>query len=65
MISKMLRVALEGSAVVAQAREHVSALRARMGRLKRRNQQHERRVAARLTGAERDQLIGLLEKLTT
>jgi len=33
-------------------------------KLKRRIQQHERRVAARLTPAEREQLIGLLEKLT-
>ena len=32
-------------------------------KLKRRIQQHERRVAARLTPAEREQLIGLLEKL--
>src|SRR5687768_6824348 len=38
--------------------------RALVGRLKRRIQQHERRVAARLTAAEREQLIGLLEKLT-
>jgi DNA-binding MarR family transcriptional regulator len=35
-----------------------------MGKLKRRIQQHERRVAARLTPTEREQLIGLLEKLT-
>jgi DNA-binding MarR family transcriptional regulator len=35
-----------------------------VGRLKRRIQQHERRVASRLTVAEREQLIGLLEKLT-
>jgi DNA-binding MarR family transcriptional regulator len=33
-------------------------------KLKRRIQQHERRVAARLTPAEREQLIGLLEKLS-
>ena len=32
-------------------------------KLKRRIQQHERRVAARLTPAEKEQLIGLLEKL--
>jgi DNA-binding MarR family transcriptional regulator len=38
--------------------------RALVGRLKRRIQQHERRVASRLTPAEREQLIGLLEKLT-
>lgn len=35
-----------------------------MGRLKRRIQMHERRVAARLSRAERAQLIALLEKLT-
>jgi DNA-binding MarR family transcriptional regulator len=35
-----------------------------VGKLKRRIQRHERRVAARLTAAEREQLIGLLEKLT-
>jgi DNA-binding MarR family transcriptional regulator len=34
------------------------------GKLKRRIQLHERRAAARLTPAEREQLIGLLEKLT-
>jgi DNA-binding MarR family transcriptional regulator len=39
--------------------------RARVAGLKRRIRRHERRVAARLTGAERDQLIALLEKLTT
>jgi DNA-binding MarR family transcriptional regulator len=33
-------------------------------RLKRRIQAHERRVAARLSPAEREQLIELLEKLT-
>jgi len=33
-------------------------------KLKRRIQQHERRVAARLTPVEREQLIGLLEKLS-
>jgi DNA-binding MarR family transcriptional regulator len=38
--------------------------RALAASLKRRIQQHERRVAARLTAAERAQLIGLLEKLT-
>ena len=37
--------------------------RALVSRLKRRIQLHERRVAARLSGAEREQLIGLLEKL--
>src|SRR3954465_7358456 len=36
--------------------------RALMGRLKRRIQVHERRVAARLSAPEREQLIGLLEK---
>jgi DNA-binding MarR family transcriptional regulator len=35
-----------------------------VARLKRRIQQHERRVAARLSLSEREQLIGLLEKLT-
>jgi DNA-binding MarR family transcriptional regulator len=39
--------------------------RTRVGGLKRRILRHERRIAARLTGAERDQLIALLEKLTT
>jgi len=34
-----------------------------VAKLKRRIQQHERRVAARLTLVEREQLIGLLEKL--
>src|SRR2546423_5052531 len=34
-----------------------------IGRGKRRIQQHERRVGARLTATEREQLIGLLEKL--
>ena len=38
--------------------------RALVARLKRRIQVHERRVAARLTQAEREQLIGLLEKLS-
>ena len=38
--------------------------RAAVGRLKRRIQLHERRVAARLSAEERAQLIGLLEKLT-
>lgn len=38
--------------------------RALVGRLKRRIHMHEKRVAARLSPAERDQLIGLLEKLT-
>jgi DNA-binding MarR family transcriptional regulator len=38
--------------------------RERVAKLKRRIQEHERRVAARLTAAEREQLIGLLEKLT-
>jgi DNA-binding MarR family transcriptional regulator len=33
-------------------------------RLKKRIEQHERRVAGRLTAAERDQLIALLEKLS-
>ena len=35
-----------------------------VARLKRRIQAHERRVASRLSTAEREQLIGLLEKLT-
>jgi DNA-binding MarR family transcriptional regulator len=38
--------------------------RATVSRLKRRIQMHERRVAARLSAQEREQLIGLLEKLT-
>jgi DNA-binding MarR family transcriptional regulator len=38
--------------------------RALMARLKRRIQVHERRVAVRLSPSEREQLIGLLEKLT-
>ncbi len=38
--------------------------RALVARLKRRIHIHEKRVAARLSPAERDQLIGLLEKLT-
>jgi DNA-binding MarR family transcriptional regulator len=37
--------------------------RALVSRLTRRIQLHERRVAARLSTAEREQLIGLLEKL--
>jgi DNA-binding MarR family transcriptional regulator len=37
--------------------------RALMGGLKRRIQQHERRIAARLTSTEKEQLIALLEKL--
>ena len=37
--------------------------RARVSRLKRRIRQHERRVASRLSAAEREQLIELLEKL--
>ena len=37
--------------------------RALVSRLKRRIQLHERRVAARLSAAEREQLIGLLEQL--
>ncbi len=35
-----------------------------MARLKRRIQAHERRVASRLSAAEREQLLGLLGKLT-
>lgn len=35
-----------------------------VARLKRRIQAHERRVASRLSAAEREQLVGLLEKLT-
>jgi len=38
--------------------------RALVAKLKRRIQLHERRVAARLSAVEREQLIGLLEKLT-
>ncbi len=38
--------------------------RSAVNRLKRRIQMHERRVAARLSAEERDQLLGLLEKLT-
>jgi len=38
--------------------------RALVVKLKRRIQEHERRVAARLTAPEKAQLIGLLEKLT-
>jgi len=37
--------------------------RARVSRLKRRIRRHERRVASRLSAAEREQLIELLEKL--
>lgn len=37
--------------------------RALVARLKRRIQSHERRLAARLTAAEREQLIALLERL--
>jgi DNA-binding MarR family transcriptional regulator len=38
--------------------------RALVARLKRRIEAHERRVAQRLSPAEREQLIGLLEKLS-
>jgi len=38
--------------------------RALVARLKRRIQQHERRVAARLSAVERAQLLALLEKLS-
>jgi DNA-binding MarR family transcriptional regulator len=38
--------------------------RALVGRLKQRIELHERRVATRLSGAERAQLIELLEKLS-
>lgn len=38
--------------------------RTAVNRLKRRIQMHERRIAARLSAEEREQLIGLLEKLT-
>jgi DNA-binding MarR family transcriptional regulator len=38
--------------------------RALTAKLKRRIQRHERRVAARLSSAERAQLLGLLEKLS-
>lgn len=41
-----------------------AAGRALVARLKRRIQLHERRVAARLSRAERERLIELLEKLT-
>jgi DNA-binding MarR family transcriptional regulator len=65
--------ALEGSGLVERRRgedRRTNGLwltaegRAMVGRLKRRIQQHERRVASRLTVSERAQLIGLLEKLT-
>ena len=45
-----LRLTAEGRALVAK--------------LKRRIVQHERRIAARLSDAEREQLLGLLAKLT-
>ena len=38
--------------------------RSLVAKLKRRIQLHERRVAARLSAEEREQLVGLLEKLT-
>jgi DNA-binding MarR family transcriptional regulator len=38
--------------------------RSLLARLKRRIQLHERRVASRLTPVEREQLLGLLEKLS-
>jgi DNA-binding MarR family transcriptional regulator len=37
--------------------------RSLVAKLKRRIQLHERRVSARLTPTEREQLLGLLEKL--
>jgi DNA-binding MarR family transcriptional regulator len=40
-----------------------AAGRVLVGKLKRRIQLHERRVSSRLTPAEREQLLGLLEKL--
>jgi DNA-binding MarR family transcriptional regulator len=40
-----------------------SAGRVLVGKLRRRIQLHERRVSSRLTTAEREQLLGLLEKL--
>jgi len=65
--------ALEGRALIERRRgidRRTNGLwltpegRALVARLKRRIQVHERRVAARLSQAEREQLIGLLEKLT-
>jgi DNA-binding MarR family transcriptional regulator len=41
-----------------------AAGRTLLARMKQRIEQHERRVAARLTAAERGQLIALLEKLS-
>jgi len=64
--------ALEGRALIERRRgadRRTNGLwltpegRALVARLKRRIQVHERRVAARLSPAEREQLIGLLEKL--
>lgn len=65
--------ALEGKGLIARRRGQdrrtnglwlTAAGRTLVGRLKRRIQVHERRVAARLSPAERAQLIALLEKLT-
>jgi len=64
--------ALEGRALIERRRgadRRTNGLwltpegRALVARLKRRIQVHERRVAARLSPAEREQLIGLLEKV--
>jgi DNA-binding MarR family transcriptional regulator len=65
--------ALEGKGLIARRRGQdrrtnglwlTAAGRTLVSRLKRRIQMHERRVAARLSPAERAQLIALLEKLT-
>lgn len=65
--------ALEGKGLIARRRGQdrrtnglwlTAAGRMLVSRLKRRIQMHERRVAARLSPAERAQLIALLEKLT-
>jgi DNA-binding MarR family transcriptional regulator len=64
--------ALEGEALVERRRgedRRTNGLwltrggRSRIARLKRRIELHERRIATRLTSAERAQLIDLLEKL--
>lgn len=64
---------LEGKGLIARRRGQdrrtnglwlTAAGRTLVSRLKRRIQVHERRVAARLSPAERAQLIALLEKLT-
>jgi DNA-binding MarR family transcriptional regulator len=64
---------LEGKGLIARRRGQdrrtnglwlTAAGRTLVSRLKRRIQVHERRVAARLSAAERAELIALLEKLT-